>query len=681
MVNWRAVWILAFASIGGLGCHAKQRVPGQLIIAIDTDMALPDQIDTVELQIVIQGVTVLDNPMPVGAGVLDTQPIPATLTLVAGPDPTLPVTIRVLGIKGSTTRTLRQVITTIPQDRIATLRMPVQWLCDGTAQAVTLPDGGVGYESSCGPDATCKAGRCVESMAQPTDLEDYQPQAIFGGGPAPTAGGTTTGTCFDTIPCMVGGNLEVPDDQCTIDAPAGDQGNVNVALRIANDGICDTTGTTCFVPLDGDSSEGWTGSAGRIALPTSVCTKLRTGLVAGVVTSTSCPTKTDAIPPCGAWSSVAPAVDAAAPKGDAMASTPVPVLVSSTISSGGATSICCPLTADSNKLYTCSCTGSNVQVLSIDPSAGTTTVATTLAPQSQRTQYAGVLAGGSLFWADRTTGPGGDTCPIHASPTNGAMASTLAVIRGDIYDGADLLADAGAIYALADNVSGLSATASPVQALRIDRAAGTITTYDTGGNLPVLQFTQDMSALYVGVDTDVAVGGGVERVSRIARVAKTGGAVSTLFERTIMTSDPSHGGFIGLQSDGTTLFALFEAGGPGADGTIDTQVLTVDGSGNTAMLYQESVDPTVVRLRLLGAVDGAILLVRDGTYRPDGGMVASSLDSTVLVVPAGGGAPRIVASFSHDSPVFELQAPVFSPDVFWINSSGRVFRLPAAGLK
>ena len=31
---------------------------------------------------------------------------------------------------------------------------------------------------------------------------------------------------------------------------------INVALGVANDGICDPTGTTCYVPLDGDSPEG-----------------------------------------------------------------------------------------------------------------------------------------------------------------------------------------------------------------------------------------------------------------------------------------------------------------------------------------------------------------------------------------------------------------------------------------
>jgi len=662
-------------------CSQKHKVPGQLIVAIDTDMALPDQIDTIDLQIVVAGTTLLDYPMPVGAG-SDTQPIPATLTLVAGPDPNLPVTVRVMGQKNGITRTLRQVITTVPADRIATLRMPVQWLCDGSAQAVAQPDGSISYQSTCGPNATCKAGQCVVSQVPQSNLEEYQPQAIFGGGSAPPANGTTAGTCFDTVPCMVSGTIESPDSQCTLAIPGGVGGaNVNIALRVANDGICDTTGTTCFVPLDGNSTEGWTEQSGRVALPSAVCDKLRTGLIAGVVVSTTCATKTLSDPPCGSWSSVAPVADASVPVADAALPSTTPILVAATAPEAGATSVCCPLTADGSLLYTCLCDGgSAVRIVAIDPASGATSPAGEFVPKYARQQYAAVLAGGALYWADRVAGNGGDTCPVYATPTiNGGTASTLGVVKGDVYDGADLLADATALYALADNISGLAPTASAVQALRIDRSTGAITTLDTGGARPVFQFTQDSAALYLGVDTDVGVDGGVERVSRIVRIAKTVGGPATLVQRTLTTSDPGHGGFIGLQDDGTTLFALYEAA-PAADGTIDTQVLTVaTPGGNTSVLYDETVDSTIARLRILGVVGGAVLLVRD-VVRSDGG-VASSSESTVLVIPAAGGPPRIVASFLHDTPVFELQTPTFSQDVFWMNGSGRVFRLPAAGLR
>lgn len=682
MVVSRSVLACGVAFLGAVACGQAEKTPGQLVIAIETDMALPDQIDTIELVVSANDKVLFDYPMPVGAGI-STQPIPATLTLVAGSDPTMPVHIRVLGSKGSATRTLREVVTTVPADRVAVLRMPVQWLCDGTAKPMKAADGSMSYESTCGSGATCKAGKCVPPDVPPESVETYSPQIVFGGGSAPPKGGQTSGQCFDTVPCMVSGALQTPDDQCTVPMPSGGSG-VNVALRVANDGICDTTGTTCFVPLDGNDEEGWTEEDGRIALPSAVCSKLRAGLIAGVIVSTQCETKTHSEPPCGSWSSVTPPSDAPASNpDDAGTTTPPPpalALLGSVTADAATSTPCCPLMADGSQLYTCLCdaSASQVKMISIDPATGNTSSVLGFSPEYVRSRYASVLAGDNFYWVDRLAGKSGDTCPVQAVGTaGGGIASTVATVDGDVYDGADLLADAQALYALADNVAGLAASAAPVQALRIDRGTGKITALDTGGARPVLQLTQDAKALYVAVDTDVMTAGSIERVSRVVRFAKNGGASSTVSQRTVITSDESHGGFIGLQDDGTTLFALSESGAD-ADGLIDTQVLAL-GDSEPKVLYDELVDPAVVRLRLLGAVNGAVLLVRDLAAQPQGGVAATS--SSVLVIPPGGGDPRIVASFAKDTPTGELQAPSFSPDVFWLNSSGRVFQLSGAALK
>jgi hypothetical protein len=692
----RSVMLAILTSVCALSACSQQQqqtTPGQIVVAIDTDMALPDQIDNIEVQVSVEGTTLLDYLMPVGAGV-DTQPIPATLTLVAGPDPAVPATVRVLGWKNGLARTLRQAVTTVPSDRVATLRMPVQWLCDGTAVPVAGSDGGTVYQSQCGPDFTCQAGQCVPSKVMPATLADYDAGAVFGGGAAPLGKGETTGTCFDTIACLVAGMLEVPDDQCTVAMPAGAGANVNVGLRVANDGICDTTGTTCFVPLDGDSDEGWTAQNGRIALPPPVCTKLRTGLVVGVVVSTSCPTKTDADPPCGPWSSVSLAMDAAPASVAPDATLPTPTLVSTLAPAGGQTVACCPLMADSHALYTCLCDGSDAgsppQVMSIDPSSGDSKLVASFTPMHARAQYETVFVDnggeGEVYWIDRTaSGDAGETCPVNYTPVaaSGALeggAGTLAVVNGDVYDQADLLADATNLYALADNVSGLAPGAYPVQLMRIDRMSGAVTPFDTTGATPVLQFTQDASSIYVGVDTDVSLGdAGVERISRIIQLPKAGGAATTIATHTLTTSDPNHGGFIGLQDDGTSLFALYEQS-PAADGTVDTQVTRIDSSdAASSVLYEEQVDSSVARLRLLGAVNGAVVVVRDVTKDTEAG--APESESAVIIIPSGGETPRIAASFQADTPIFGLQTPAFTSDSFWLNASGRVFRLPAAALQ
>jgi len=683
LVFGQAIFAAVIVSLGWLGACSQQapKAPGQLVIAIDTDMALPDQIDSIELVVTSRGQILEDVPLAVGPG-LNSQPIPATLTLVAGPDPSATATIQVIGWKGMTQRTLRQATTTIPADRTGILRMPVQWLCDGTVRAAPDADAGLSYGSTCGEGQTCTAGSCATSMVDTTKIVTYEPQAVFGGGSAPAlADGGTTGTCFDTVPCLVSGTVEQPDDQCTVALPTGGAG-ANVGLRVADDGICDTTGTICFVPLDGNSGEGWTQANGRIALPTAVCTKLRSGLIAGVYVSTTCATKSAANPVCGAWSSVSPPADAASPVPDAAAVPAEPTLLATATPDGGSATACCPLLADSTRLYTCVCNGTApVQVVAIDPTSGAATSVSTFAPQFLRTQYAAVLAGGAVYWVDRTTSAdAGTTCPVYGTPVGdgGGTGPAVAIVNGDVYDSADLLADANNLYTLADNLSGLPATASPVQLVTIARSTGQVTPLDTGGGEPVVQLTQDMSSVYVGVDTDVAAGadGGVQRTSRIVQFPKAGGPSTTLSQQTLTTSNPSFGGYIGLTDDGTSLFALSQAG-PAADGTVDTKVLKIDtSSGTPSTVYDEIVGPTV-SFRLLGAVSGAIVFSRDVTG--EGGAAIS--ESSVLVIPAGGGAPRIVASFAHDSPIFELQAPAFSPDSFWLNASGRVFRLPAAALQ
>ncbi|HSY25405.1 MAG TPA: hypothetical protein VK841_24945, partial [Polyangiaceae bacterium] len=420
--------------------------PGQLVVALDTDMALPDQIDTIELIVSTHGSPLLDLPLLVGAGV-DTQPIPATLTLLAGPDPSVPATIQVIGWKNGVARTIRQAIATVPTDRAATLRMPVQWLCDGTTQAVAAADGGVAYQSNCGPNGTCKEGQCVDSTVDSTMLTTYTPQVVFGGGSAPSAGQTTTGSCFDTLPCMLPGTVEAPDDQCTVALPAGD--GVNVALRVAGNGICDTTGTTCFVPLDEDPEEGWSIQDGRIALPNkNVCTKLRDGEIAGVVVSTGCPTKTASNPPCGAWSSVAPPVDAGTVVVADAGPPPTPTAIASVAADAGGGSACCPLMADSELLYTCVCNNAApVNILSIDPATGATSVFGTFGPQDIRKDYAAVLASSEVWWVDRSGGDAGASCSVEGTDSTGG--GLLGVVQGDIYDGADILADAANLYFLA----------------------------------------------------------------------------------------------------------------------------------------------------------------------------------------------------------------------------------------
>ena len=679
----RAAGAALFAAVCAISCSHSTKEPGQLVIAVSTDMALPDQIDTIRLEVIVNGTHIFDNPMPVGGD--EAQPIPATLTLVAGSDPTLPVTIRLSGQSADVVRTLRQVITTVPSEGTAMLRMPVQWLCSGKVKPVAGPDGGISYESECGADATCQAGKCVAAAVESATLPSYEPASVFGGGAAPSSTGKVAGACFDTIACLLTGTVAVPDDQCTLPLPlTGGATNVNVGLRVANDGICDTTGTTCFVPLDGSSAEGWTTQNSRIALPPAVCSDLREGLISGVVVSTSCATKLASTPPCGPWSSVTPAPSADIDAGDANAPLPtVPSLVASVLPEGSTSTACCPLMADDHALYTCTCDSSGTpQIVAIDPRTGTTTKTAAFKPSARRSRYAAVLAGGGVYWVDRSTSNGAMTCPVNQTAVSkSATSGQVAVVNGDVYDGADLLADATNLYALADNVAGLAAGAAAVQLLRIDPSSGDTTPFDTGGAIPVLQFAMDAKSVFVAVDTDEDRGdAGVQRISQVTRIPKAGGKASTIAQQTLNIADPTRGGFVGLADDGASLYAVYEPE-PNSDGSVDltVQKLGASSADQPTLLYSEKGSAPTTRLRLLGAVNGAVLLARDATQSSDAG--AAESEGSVILIPPDGSTPRIVASFRGDTPIFELQAPAFSPDIFWLNQSGRVYRLSAPALK
>jgi hypothetical protein len=274
----------------------KEPAPGQLMLSIQTDMAIPKDVDTVRIEVSAYGNLLFGNDYQVGASGLR---IPATLALVAGKDPAAPVRIRVIARKGGNNgkaRVLREVVTTVPTDRIAMLRIPIHWLCDGSAVEQTPGD----VQSSCTQGQVCVAGTCQDPSLRVTSLETFAPEAVFGGASGPGVGGT----CLDTVACFSQGQQAAVDlATCTVPVPSGGAG-VNVAvLRAPNtEGICGTQ--ACLVPLDAESAEGWQQDGQRAFLPQAVCNRIKDGKAQGVAVTTACPTKTQRVPPCGPWSSV-----------------------------------------------------------------------------------------------------------------------------------------------------------------------------------------------------------------------------------------------------------------------------------------------------------------------------------------------------------------------------------------
>ena len=246
-----------------VGCAAPPT--GEIMLAIDTDLALQKDIDMVKIEVSRGGVSSREIE------VQDFDPssgprLPATLGVIVPEDPSAPVTMQVTAWSGNVELISREITTTIPEDRAATLRMPLHFLCRNV---------------TCSSGQTCAAGRCVPSTIDSGNLPDYDEAAIFG-----------DGRCLDVGRCFYGATRTEVDEACTI----ADPGEANVGLETEGDGICGEGG--CYVALEAESALGWTRAGGRLRLPAAVCTP---GSGAQVVISPvdeGCPLKTASMPIC-----------------------------------------------------------------------------------------------------------------------------------------------------------------------------------------------------------------------------------------------------------------------------------------------------------------------------------------------------------------------------------------------
>jgi MYXO-CTERM domain-containing protein len=283
-----------------IACSGKVTPPpGQLVLAVQTDMSIPKDVDEVRIQVLIYGAPQYDRSFAVGP---DGAKIPATLGVIVGRDPSAAVTFRVSGRQKGKTRILREAITTIPADRAAVLKLPIQFLCDGSGRDTGGLDRLV--ESTC-PEAgqTCINGTCQSARIDENTLPNFQTQDVFGGG----TGQGNDGTCFDVLKCFDGAATAAVDlVSCTVERPVN-TANVNYGLHMPSgkEGICTADNKLCIVPLD-QGAAGWyevgTSAGSRIQLPRTLCTKLDAKEILGVLVSPTCPTKTDAKPTCGPWS-------------------------------------------------------------------------------------------------------------------------------------------------------------------------------------------------------------------------------------------------------------------------------------------------------------------------------------------------------------------------------------------
>jgi hypothetical protein len=291
---------------------------GQIMLAMRTDMSLPKDIDRVRIEVTYtdSGAFAYQRDFE-RMGSEDSIRLPATLGFIAPEDRTRAIRVRLIASRGSdeSVRVLRDIVTTVPADRIAMLPIPIEFLCDGSAEPERDANGKVKRDASgnvivksaCPGELTCQAGTCVSPEIDSATLAEYKEAEVFGGG-----NGKGNGACFDTAKCFETttpvlidpADLVVGTTSCRATI-SGNASAVNIGLQTQGGGMCGPNG--CFIALDFDSDAGWKSTGnGTIALPSAVCEKIVQGKIAGIVsapvTSTPCDQKRAAIPTCGPWS-------------------------------------------------------------------------------------------------------------------------------------------------------------------------------------------------------------------------------------------------------------------------------------------------------------------------------------------------------------------------------------------
>jgi len=293
-------------SVVALACdREKAATPGEVMVEVTTNLAVPQDLSSIQILVSSNGVTQLDQTNAVGPGNLA---LPATFGVVVGPtaDPSAPAKIDVIGYRNDANgkalpQIVNEAIVTIPESGIVLLRMPLDYLCLG--QFIANPaakDGGVGadggstsvapYISSCATGESCQAGTCQPETMPSSALPVFAPTEVYGGG-----GGPDSGACFDVVQCFGGTSQVVPvtliDGGCQLTTTLA---NLNVAIETTNGlGVC-APGGGCFAVLDEVTSGalGWSSvSNGNIALPPVVCGEK-------IVVSHTCASKTADVPVC-----------------------------------------------------------------------------------------------------------------------------------------------------------------------------------------------------------------------------------------------------------------------------------------------------------------------------------------------------------------------------------------------
>ncbi len=302
-----AVSVAAAAS-----CSAPSK--GALILTVSTDMQTPKDVNIVSVFVSTNAVpkfNYLARMLPDG-----TLSLPSTLAIVETDNPSDQVRVRVTAFLDQKARVMRDVLTTVPHQRTALLRVPLNFLDDGSAKGVLpakflpgpsgAPEGDTAFDptdpqvltSTCDitKGQTSIAGTCADAKVDPSKLHDYADSLVYGDG-----GTSANPACFDVTTCYAHARpiTTVDMNTCSFPLPQGANGaRWNCALQ-TTDGTGTCSGGMCLVPLETDPNEGFAVQGTTIAMVPGVCAKIMAGKASLFAdNSAACAQKVEAAPVC-----------------------------------------------------------------------------------------------------------------------------------------------------------------------------------------------------------------------------------------------------------------------------------------------------------------------------------------------------------------------------------------------
>lgn len=225
-------WLLAGGVLGTVLCGACADQKGALMLAVNTDMKAPKDVNAVSVTISTNGAikhSFIGRVTPQGEVLL-----PATLAIVQPDDANATIRVRVVAFQERKPRVLRDVRTTVPTGgRTAMLRIPLNFVNDASAVGPNLPTGilpdpfpgtgggtpavdggdnsGAAFGSSAGDFDFLNAwhppcpnidtdtiidGECRDSYIDPSTLPDFDSSAL--------GDSTDSSSCFDLAKCFAG---------------------------------------------------------------------------------------------------------------------------------------------------------------------------------------------------------------------------------------------------------------------------------------------------------------------------------------------------------------------------------------------------------------------------------------------------------------------------------------------